>query len=231
MPDPATDVDRAGPPDVGDRLRERRLSLDLSVRELARRLSLSPSLISQIERGKAMPSVATLYAITNELKMSVDALFSEFSEAAPAASPPSESSGFTDPLPRTMNGASADVGPDSAGPVVHPDERNVIQLASGVRWERLTRSPDPEIDFLHVVYEPGGASCDPGFLMRHAGREYGFLLAGKLEVSVGFEMHVLEPGDAISFDSTVPHRLAAVGDQPARAVWFVAGRLGDSRFS
>ena len=51
--------------------------MDMSVRELARRLTLSPSLISQIERGKATPSVATLYAITTELKMSLDELFSE----------------------------------------------------------------------------------------------------------------------------------------------------------
>ena len=69
--------ERASLPEVGDRIRDRRQSLDMSVRELARRLTLSPSLISQIERGKATPSVGTLYAITTELKMSLDELFSE----------------------------------------------------------------------------------------------------------------------------------------------------------
>ena len=69
---------RARPlPEVGDRIRDRRQSLDMSVRELARRLTLSPSLISQIELGSATPSVGTLYAIINELNMSLDELFLE----------------------------------------------------------------------------------------------------------------------------------------------------------
>jgi quercetin dioxygenase-like cupin family protein len=115
--------------------------------------------------------------------------------------------------------------------VVTPDERKVIQLDSGVRWERLTQSPDPNVDFLFVVYEPGGASCESSHLMRHSGREYGHVLSGTLQVTVGFEDHVLGPGDSISFDSTTPHRLATVGDEPVEAIWFVVGRSGDSRFA
>ena len=78
MPDDtAAEVARAVPPTVSARIRERRVALGMSVRQLARQLSLSPSLISQIERGKAMPSVGTLYAITTELKLSMDQLFSD----------------------------------------------------------------------------------------------------------------------------------------------------------
>jgi hypothetical protein len=51
------------------------------------------------------------------------------------------------------------------------------------------------------------------------------VLEGRLEVRIGFEEHVLEPGDSISFDSTIPHRLANVGDVPVRAIWFVLGRI------
>jgi transcriptional regulator with XRE-family HTH domain len=226
--DNAAEVERAAPPDVSERLRERRVALGLSVRELARRLSLSPSLISQIERGKAMPSVATLYAITTELKLSMDQLFSEPSEGQPDATPDGR------PPIRHNGGAAAFARLEAAGnggapeqtldPVVRPDERKRIQLDSGVRWERLTRSADPNVDFLHVVYEPGGASCEAGLLMRHSGREYGHVLSGTLEVTVGFETHVLQPGDAISFDSTMPHRLATIGDEPVHAIWFVVGR-------
>jgi hypothetical protein len=42
----------------------------------------------------------------------------------------------------------------------------------------------------------------------------------------GFEAHVLAPGDSICFESTVPHRLETVGDEPAKAIWFVVGRDG-----
>jgi transcriptional regulator with XRE-family HTH domain len=223
--DQAAHVERAGPPDVGERLRERRLSLNMSVRELARRLSLSPSLISQIERGKAMPSVATLYAITTELKLSMDALFSEpIDGQTPERT--SDGEGFAEVQEIGNGGRPA---ADQLNPVVHPDDRKRIQLASGVRWERLTRSPDPNVDFLYVVYEPGGASCDADILMRHSGREYGNVLSGTLEVTVGFETYILGPGDAISFDSTIPHRLATLGDEPVHAIWFVVGRLGDPR--
>lgn len=238
--DPSSD--RAALPEVGDRIRDRRQSMDMSVRELARRLTLSPSLISQIERGKATPSVATLYAITTELKMSLDELFSEQpakAAAAPAA-PVSQTVGGPARPANVADGlkvldaqlrANGDAGTVvSRGPVVTPDERKVIQLDSGVRWERLTQSPDPNVDFLFVVYEPGGASCESAHLMRHSGREYGHVLSGTLQVTVGFEDHVLGPGDSISFDSTTPHRLATVGDEPVEAIWLVVGRSGDSRF-
>src|SRR5690606_15633995 len=46
---------------IGDRIREERLRAGLSQRELARRLGVSPSLISQLESGHSNPSVATLY--------------------------------------------------------------------------------------------------------------------------------------------------------------------------
>jgi mannose-6-phosphate isomerase-like protein (cupin superfamily)/DNA-binding XRE family transcriptional regulator len=224
--------ERATLPNVGEQIRDRRQSLDMSVRELARRLTLSPSLISQIERGKATPSVATLYAITTELKMSLDELFSEQSPAAvggPAARPTNAVEGLK-VLDAQLRANGTTGSTVTRGPVVTPDERKVIQLDSGVRWERLTQAPDPNVDFLFVVYEPGGASCESAHLMRHSGREYGHVLSGTLQVTVGFEDHVLGPGDSISFDSTTPHRLATVGDEPVEAIWFVVGRSGDSRF-
>ena len=52
---------------MGDRLREARLARGFSVRGLAERLDVSPSLISQVETGRARPSVNTLYAIATEL--------------------------------------------------------------------------------------------------------------------------------------------------------------------
>jgi transcriptional regulator with XRE-family HTH domain len=219
-------AERARPPYAGGRLRQRRVSLKLSVRELARRLSLSPSLISQIERGKACPSVGTLYAWTTELNVSMDALFAENGDEQTAAG--NGRSAFA-AIPARKNGGGPVVdGPDA---VVHPHERVRIQLASGVRWDRLTRSTDPNVEHFYVVYEPGGASCDPNALMRHPGHEYGYVLSGRLEVTLGFDTNVLGPDDAISFDSTIPHRLATIGEEPVHAIWFAVGRQGDSRVS
>ena len=62
-------------PSVGAQLRERRFAVGMSLRELARRIDVSPSLVSQIETGKIQPSVRTLIAIVSELGLSVDHIF------------------------------------------------------------------------------------------------------------------------------------------------------------
>jgi transcriptional regulator with XRE-family HTH domain len=218
------DVARVRPPEVGQRLRDRRLALDLSVRELARRVSVSPSLISQIERGKATPSVGTLYSITTELGLSMGTLFAEADGADAEGS-------FHSALAKIQAGGNGteETSANPLDPVVGPNERKRIQLGSGVIWERLTPTTDANVDFLYVEYEPGGASCEENALVRHAGREYGHVLSGTLGVTIGFDTHVLGPGHSISFDSTIPHRLATIGDEPVRAIWFVVGRLGDPR--
>lgn len=200
--------------DIGHRLRSRRVELGITVRELARRLSVSASLISQIENGKSNPSVGTLYLMVTELDMSLDQLFS-------GASGPDSARG--------RDGANGPPNPAVRGPVVTKDDREELQLASGVRWQRLTHVHDPNVDFLHVIYEPGGASCAENMLMRHAGFEYGYVLEGRLQVTIAFESYVLGPGDSISFPSTEPHRLASVSDEPVHAIWVVVGRLGDER--
>ena len=75
--------DRSHPP-FGDRLRAERRARGLSLRDLAERLDMSPSLISQIETGRARPSVSTLYALANELAVSIDELlFLETDRADP----------------------------------------------------------------------------------------------------------------------------------------------------
>src|SRR5438094_7847525 len=64
--------------DLGPRLRAIRLRQGVGLRELARRLDLSPSSISQIETGKIRPPVRTLYALASEFGVTVDeVLFNE----------------------------------------------------------------------------------------------------------------------------------------------------------
>jgi transcriptional regulator with XRE-family HTH domain len=199
------------PDQLGQRLRAVRLSLDISVRELARRIGVSPSFVSQIELGKTSPSVGTLYAIVTELGLSLDALMS----------------GGTNGLDWNPQMAS---WPRIGVPVQRAAGRRAIQL-SGVTWERLTHDDDPFVDFLHVTYQPGSASCDEDDMMRHGGREYGHVLSGQIDVQVGFDLYNLVPGDSIHFDSTVPHRLSNPYPQLCVAVWVVVARRDDPRVS
>lgn len=205
----------AGAPNgLGARLRLGRERSGATVRGLARAVGVSPSLVSQIERGKVMPSVGTLYAITNELGLLVDDVFKDVGPAAAASAPG-----------RQARRPSA----QAAGPVQSRQTRRSIRLASGVRWELLTAEPDDELDFLYVVYDVGGESCSEDSMVRHGGKEYAYLISGRLGVKIGFNDYELGPGDSISFDAQLPHRLWAIGDQPAVAIWAVLNRRGDLR--
>jgi mannose-6-phosphate isomerase-like protein (cupin superfamily) len=62
--------------------------------------------------------------------------------------------------------------------------------------------------------------------MRHAGREYGYVISGTLNVQIGFVERQLGSGDSIAFDSTQPHRLWNTGNEPVHGIWFVMGRDG-----
>jgi transcriptional regulator with XRE-family HTH domain len=191
---------------VGQRLRAERERRGLSLRELARRLEISPSALSQIETGRSRPSVGTLYAIVSELDMSLDALFGSQRTATSAS-------------------RAAEAEESGATLVQRRDTRKGIDLESGVRWERLTPTAEQDADFLYVVYEVGGASSREGTHIRHMGREYGVVLSGRLRVTIGFdEEHELGPGDSIAFESSRPHRLENAGDEPVEAIWFVVGR-------
>ncbi|HXD39132.1 MAG TPA: helix-turn-helix domain-containing protein [Ramlibacter sp.] len=203
---------------LGARLRTAREHSGATVRGLARAVGVSPSLVSQIERGRVMPSVGTLYAITTELGLAVDDVFNDDGESVVRGA-----------SPLTANGAGRANGAVPEGPVQRHETRRVIRLASGVRWELLTAAPDDEVEFLYVVYDVGGESCAEDSLMQHGGKEYAYLLSGRLGVKVGFNDYELGPGDSISFDAQMPHRLFAIGEQPAVAVWVVHNRRGDRR--
>jgi transcriptional regulator with XRE-family HTH domain len=192
---------------VGSRLRTERERLGISLRELARRVGVSPSLVSQIELDRVNPSVGTLYALVTELGMTMSDVFGD--------SRPGER------VVRQVGGGD--------GLAERPETRRVINLASGVRWERLTPHSDPDVEFLYVVYPVGAASCPEDALMTHGGKEYGYVTSGSLGVRVGFEEYELGPGGSIAFDSSSPHRLWAIGDDPVHAIWVVIGRVADPR--
>lgn len=200
------------PQALGTKIRAERTKAGMSARELARRADVSHSLISQIERGNVTPSVATLWSIATVLGLSVAELFSEVEGDA------------------RSEGVGSGKGPTGAStPVQSGRARQSITLAGGVRWERLTSTSDDEVDFVYAVYPVGSSSCPEGELIRHGGREFGYVISGRLGVRVGFDEFELEPDDSISFDSMTPHRLHTISDEPVRAIWMVLNRRNDPR--
>src|SRR5512132_377679 len=119
----ATGDDRAGQPlapgapalDLGGRLRAERLGQGIGLREMARRLGISASALSQIETGKAQPSVSKLFDIVNLLGVSVDGLLT--GDGAPPVVVPRGQEGF--------------FSHQQAG------QHETLELESGVLWRRL----------------------------------------------------------------------------------------------
>jgi len=220
---PGTDV-----PWLGRRIRAERVRQGMSLRGLAREVGVSASMISQIETAKSQPSVSTLYAITSTLGISIEDLFlppegaPALPEGAPAPAAPARPR--AGPAPTTVLEALGSMRGARLGPLVRQDERRVLTLDSGVTWEMLGELPGRTVDFLRVTYPPGGTSSSNGGLMRHPGCEYGMVLRGELILTLGFDEIRLRPGDAISFESTTPHRYRNDGTEPAVGVWFVLER-------
>ncbi|CAN5406065.1 cupin domain-containing protein [soil metagenome] len=205
---------------LGSRLKDVRLKAGLTLRELARRAEVSPSLVSQIENGKSQPSVATLYAFAQLLDVSIDELLDQ--RGGEADHPP------------LVEGRGPD-GDESATNVwrpfeysnrvsiVHPMHRAHLVTADGVEWERLAATPEHAVNFMKISYAPGATSTNGGDLVGHDGFEYGYVLQGTLEVTVGSEAFTLNVGESLGFDSSIPHVLRNVGAGKFEGIWFVHG--------
>jgi transcriptional regulator with XRE-family HTH domain len=198
---------------IGARLRQRRLELGITARELARRVDCSPSLISQVERGRAVPSVSTLWALVTALRISMDRLFDPAQDGPAAADVASAAAGG-----ETGEAAGA------AGPVLRKDARPRITLERGVVWERLTAAAEKDIEFLEVCYPVGQSVPEAGHAIQHTGQEYAVIIEGALSTQIGFEQYVLKVGDSLTFDSAIPHRFWNAGKAPARAIWVIVNR-------
>jgi transcriptional regulator with XRE-family HTH domain len=188
-------------------LAKRRKALGMSMSGLAREIGISPSMVSQIERGQTLPSVATLFALATALGADIDIFFGDQEDGERPRRPP----------------ALAEARPEAAGRqtrerlyVVRGPERASVDISGGVRWERLTPRPLEMVEFLELVYSPGAESSPE--LYRHPGIEMVLVLEGTFRIHVGFEQYLLEPGDSIQFPSSLPHRYVNPLDRISRAV-------------
>ena len=224
---------------IGEKLRAARQGQQMSLRELATKADVSASMLSQVETGKAYPSVRSIYTIASALGLPVDYFFPEPGEAQ--ASPPAARDGFSNgsapgaageltasEMRQASIGAAGEAAAvetaapavaGAAAPVGHAAGRPAIELRGGVMWSRLTALAEPGAEFLEINYAPGATSG--ANMSHHSGREFGLVLEGELLVELAFESNTLRPGDSIIFDSTTPHRLTNNGQAAMKALWVV----------
>jgi quercetin dioxygenase-like cupin family protein len=177
---------------LGPRVKHARMVIGATLRAVSGAAGCSESMLSKIERGLALPSLAALHRLAVVLNSSVAEL------TAPA-----------------QNGTS---------PVLRASERPVTEFPAGGRSRRgvirLERVVVPAKGRLlqadvHVI-EPFVARTEQ---ISHVGEEVGYVLEGSLELMLGKERYLLEPGDSFHFPSDVPHGYRNPGRVVTRVLW------------
>lgn len=112
---------------------------------------------------------------------------------------------------------------ESSEAVVRRDRRKRLMLPElaerGLLYELLTPDLKRALEAIWVEMPPGLSTEDRPF--EHQGEEFGIVLKGRLEVHVGDEVHLLGPGDSVSYRSSVPHWYANRGSVAVKSVWVV----------
>jgi DNA-binding XRE family transcriptional regulator/mannose-6-phosphate isomerase-like protein (cupin superfamily) len=173
---------------VGQRIQEIRKRKGLSLQDLAQKSGFSTAMLSQIENHVISPSLGTLIKLAQALEMRLGELI---------AGPGGRS--FT--IVRKGEGTVAS----------HYASR------SGVSFGYSYQSLCPEMKSRHmepflVRLEPAAGAKSPS---RHDGEEFIFVLEGQVKVTLEGLTDVLQPGDAIYYHSTLPHRVECHEDRPA----------------
>lgn len=183
---------------IGPRLADLRNQHRYSIRRLASEAGLSASLVSDVERGKVEPSISTLKRLAAALGTTLAYFFSE----------PTSLAG------RVVRASERDVLGKSAV-AASPAARSAIETA-GVRFEIASPPESETIEAIFGRYEAGASLGDP---ITHEGEEWGMVLTGRLKVWIGEEIYFLDPGDAIAFPSSLPHRMENIADEPTEYIW------------
>ena len=165
---------------IGERVRGLRDALNLSIEEMAADCQLDLKQYQQIESGESDISVSTLQRIAHRFDIPLDVLM--FGEE------PKMSSYF---LTRKGTGIS----------VERTKAYKYESLASGFR----NRKADPFI----VTVEPKPDDT-PMYYNTHSGQEFNLVIEGRLLLSINGKELVLNPGDSLYFNSSLPHGMKAL---------------------
>ena len=175
--------------DVAERVKRAREQRGLSLLDISRRTGLDTSLLSEIEEGQSAPPLGTIIKLAKALEMKMG-YFISGDELKP----------FT---------------------IVRRGDRKVVSRYDvkrdkhyGYGYESLA----PYKKNRHM--EPFLVTLQPAITEEersaHDGQEFIFVLNGRMEVRLAEEIHVLEPGDSIYYDSTVPHLVKCHGQETTR---------------
>lgn len=180
------------PPRVGEALAALREQQSLSLDELSRRAGVSKSMLSQIERAQANPTVAVVWRLANALGVPLADLLAD----APRIDAPVITTVAAQDTP-TLGAADARCRLRILGP---------IELAGRFEWYELTLQPGAALE--SAPHEPGS-------------REHLSVLSGQIDVEAGEASTRLKPGETARYPVDRPHAIRNAGRTVAQALLVV----------
>ncbi|MGB4586808.1 MAG: XRE family transcriptional regulator [Rectinemataceae bacterium] len=176
----------------GDKVRTVREKRGLTLREVAEKVGVSESMVSQIERNRVSPAIDTLLALADALDIDLEYLFADYRRERSVH------------IVKAKNRATF-----SKPGVLY---QRLAQL------EGLVPGMDG-IEAYQIDLEPGAKTGSDQY--GHEGSELGLVVEGHAELTVGRQSYSLESGDSAGFASDFPHILRNVGEKPLRLFWVI----------
>lgn len=164
-------------PQIGERLRAIRVRRGRSVREQAAMLQISPSTLSELERGIAGISLQRLQSVAQTLGVGIVDLLADSSDDAGGGC-------------RLEILTAADIG----AATIHP--------AEGVNYALVGSSGEHKLQPYRTTFDAGAVAPEP---IRHPGEEFFYVLFGEVRLHLGDDQHLVTAGSFARFDSGVLH--------------------------
>jgi transcriptional regulator with XRE-family HTH domain len=180
---------------IGAKIRALRLKKKMGLVDLGKHTGLSPALLSKIERGRLFPTLPTLLRVALVFDVGLEFFFAGAREKPLVA-------------------------------VTRKSQRVELPEQSGAREAAYRFAsldyPATERRFNCYYAEFLPIAADKLRPHEHAGVEFIYVTQGTLAVHMDGEVHALEAGDAIYFDSTTPHAYRRTGARACSAVVITA---------
>ena len=170
---------------IGQKLRKLRLTKKVGLVELGRHTGLSPALLSKIERGKLFPTLPTLLRIAMVFSVGLEFFFADDPKR---------------PIVAIVRRKERQRFPEK------PDAGEVAFHFECLDFPAVER----KLNAYYAEFQPLAPAQVR--LHQHPGVEFIYTICGKLGLRIGEEENSLEKGDAIYFDSNLPHGYRRVGN-------------------
>ena len=181
---------------LGRRIRETRLTRKLTLEAVVARTGFTVSWLSKLENGQLSPSLEGLVGLAHALGCGVETLVDGLT-APPQHVLVRAGNGRSEPGSKRLPGRNGK-GRNAA--------RKIEHLADGWRGAAM----QPQVLHLSNGDRRGAESKD--------GQRFLMVLEGQARLEYGDDAIVLEPGDSIYFDASIPHTLSATSRTTARVL-------------